>query len=691
MARFTHNFIIYEEGVLPERYRGRLFGIEPLQGQVVMTDIVPLKSTFETKDIERVLKTDDPWFRPVDIKCGPDGCIYIADMYEQRIDHSSHYAGRVDGTNGRVYRIRPKAISESVANNRSQPFDYSKFSIDQLIALLDHPSRWHRQMAIRLMGDRSDSKMSDGLDSLVKSSKVQTSLEGVWALQAFGGLTTTKGLELLKSANPFVRAWTLRILTDSRKVDGQFAWELAELARQDPSIEVRKQLASSAKRLGPEMALPIIAALLERDEDSEDPHQPLLIWWALEAQVGKTEVSKLIQTVLSGKDSAKRPIVAKVILERLMKRFSVTGLREDLISAAKVLSAAPDPSTAEAFLKGFEEAYLGRSLVSIPDELAASIASSGGGSLALRLRQGQPDALNKAIETIQDTSAKIEDRKQLIEVLGQVSPPEALPILLKLLGSEKNTDIVSATLSSLQSFESNNVAEATIRRFNDLPIGSQRVAEALLSSRASWTKLFLQAVESKSIDGNRIATATVRKMLLHSDTSIAPLIEKHWGRVAGATSSEMIAESGRISEILRTGSGNPKQGKIQFTQHCGRCHRLFDEGGGIGPDLTPFARDNLERMLVSIINPNLEIREGFENNVVLTSDGRIITGFLADKDEQVVIIRGVDGQNVVLQKDAIDEIKAISLSVMPEGTLKQLEDQQLRDLFAYLRSSQPVN
>ena len=98
-----------------------------------------------------------------------------------------------------------------------------------------------------------------------------------------------------------------------------------------------------------------------------------------------------------------------------------------------------------------------------------------------------------------------------------------------------------------------------------------------------------------------------------------------------------------------------------------------------------------ERILVSIINPNLEIREGFENNVVLTSDGRVITGFLADKDEQVVIIRGADRQNVVLQKGAIDAIKAISLSVMPEGTLKQLEDQQLRDLFAYLRSSQPVN
>ena len=180
-------------------------------------------------------------------------------------------------------------------------------------------------------------------------------------------------------------------------------------------------------------------------------------------------------------------------------------------------------------------------------------------------------------------------------------------------------------------------------------------------------------------------------MQLHSDASITQLIEKQWGQVAAATSAEMLAESGRIHEVLRTGTGNPKQGKIQFTQQCGRCHRLFEEGGGIGPDLTPFARDNLERMLSSIINPNLEIREGFENYIVMTLDGRIVTGFLADKDEQVVIIRGADGQNVILQKEVIDEMKAISLSVMPEGSLKQLDDQQLRDLFAYLRSSQPVN
>ncbi len=153
----------------------------------------------------------------------------------------------------------------------------------------------------------------------------------------------------------------------------------------------------------------------------------------------------------------------------------------------------------------------------------------------------------------------------------------------------------------------------------------------------------------------------------------------------------MLEEIKRVTQVLQEGTGNPKQGKLLFAQHCGRCHRLFEEGGGIGPDLSPFARDNVERMLVNIINPSLEIREGFENHVLTTIDGKVLTGFVADRDQQVVVLRGVDGQNTVVPKEEIEVLKAIPQSVMPEGTLKPLADQSLRDLFAYLRANQPVN
>ncbi len=94
---------------------------------------------------------------------------------------------------------------------------------------------------------------------------------------------------------------------------------------------------------------------------------------------------------------------------------------------------------------------------------------------------------------------------------------------------------------------------------------------------------------------------------------------------------------------------------------------------------------------MNVINPNLEIREGFENYIVTTSDGRILNGFLADKDSQIVVLRGADGQNMIVSQSEIETMKAIPQSVMPEGTLKPLSEQQIRDLFAYLRSSQPVN
>ena len=86
-----------------------------------------------------------------------------------------------------------------------------------------------------------------------------------------------------------------------------------------------------------------------------------------------------------------------------------------------------------------------------------------------------------------------------------------------------------------------------------------------------------------------------------------------------------------------------------------------------------------------------EVREGFENHIVVTSDGRVVNGFLADKDNQVVVLRGVDGQNIILRQGEIDEMVVSKISIMPEGTLKALTAEQIRDLFAYLRSSQPVN
>jgi putative heme-binding domain-containing protein len=147
----------------------------------------------------------------------------------------------------------------------------------------------------------------------------------------------------------------------------------------------------------------------------------------------------------------------------------------------------------------------------------------------------------------------------------------------------------------------------------------------------------------------------------------------------------------RLEGALRTGTGSPYPGKKLFKETCAKCHRLFTDGGDVGPDLTSYRRDDLANLLVHVVNPSAEVREGFETLLVVTKDGRVLTGFLVDKDNQVLVLRGADGQTVTVRQDQVEEMAPQRKSLMPEGLLDPLSDQQVRDLFAYLRSTQPLN
>ena len=710
VPRFTHNFIIYEENVLPDEYRGRLFGIEPLQGQVVMSDFQPDQSSFQTRDISRVVKTNDQWFRPVDIKAGPDGCIYVADLYEQRIDHSSHYAGRIDRTNGRIYRLKPKDLPKAKA------FDYGKSNFDELGELLEHHGKWHRQTAQRIIADQttplrnwpSKSKDPKSLPTTLTKSIAdgtavadamkaggQVSLEKLWQLHSYGILQgrhqflATK--VLLTHQDPFVRAWTVRLLCDHYQVEPKIAKALADLAAKEPYIEVRKQLASSARRLPAKDALPIIRNLLNYDEDSKDLHQPLMLWWAIEAKASDGSRKEILDLLFADKDVWNTAIVKEHLIDRMMKRYALAGSREELIAAAELLNASPDKASTELLLKGFEEAYKGRSLAGLPDQLVVAIAKSGGGSTALKLRQGDAEAIKTAVTAVETGNGSATDRLQYLQIFGEIRRPEFIPVLLKVVDSDKNAGLVSAALTALQAFDDLRVGQSVVRSLKGIPGDARLVAETLLGSRPVWAIELLEAVDRGELKPDDVSETALRKILLHDNSRIGELVAKHWGSVAGATTEEMRKEVERLMAIVEAASGNPKKGKVLYMENCGKCHTLFTEGGKVGPDLTSFKRDNLERVMINVVNPSLEIREGFENYIIITTDGRVVNGFLADKDNQVVVLRGVDGQNLIFRRDEIEDMRAIKRSVMPEGSVKKLTDQQIRDLFAYLRASQPVN
>ncbi len=684
VARFSHNFVIYEEGVLPKRYHGKLFGIEPLQGQVVQSDFKALGSTFETKDINRPLKTDDQWFRPVDIKTGPDGAIYVADMYEQRIDHSSHYAGRVTKNDGRIYRL----VAKNDKHRRSAKFDYGKLTSLQLVELLSHPSKWHRQMALQQIADRKDASLIPILKKIISKEKGQTALEALWALNLSRGLTDGAALSLLDHINPHVRLWTVRLLCDKKYVAPDISYKLAKLAVKEADVRVRSQLACSAKRIPVKDALPIIRALLRHDEDATEARMPLLIWWAMEAKA--TENADAVVTMFANKEVWEHPIVKEHLSERLIRRFALSGKRIDLVNCAKLLNHAPSREYAKVLMTGFEKAFQGRSLARLPDELVQAIAKSGGASDGLKLRQGDKQTIATALKLLVNPKANKQKQIQFVQIFGQINQPACVPVLLNLVRNSQDTHLQSAVLVALQSYNKPEIGKSITAIHNNFKGDTLTVAQTLLASRKSWAIELLDAIDNGNIKKETVPMEIVRKFLLHHDQQIQTLVKKHYGDVSGATTDQMREQIASLEKVISHGSGNPYSGKKLFMQTCGKCHTLFEKGGQIGPNLTSYKRDDLSRMLLNIVNPSAEIREGFENYVVVTLDGRVVNGFLADKDNKVIVIRGVDGKNIIIPRDNVDEMSAIPRSVMPVGALDKLTKRQIRDLFAYLRAAQPL-
>lgn len=684
--RFTHDFVIYEDELLPEVYQGRLFAIETIQSRVVQGAFRKMGASFETEDIGIAIESGDKWFRPVDIETGPDGAIYVADFYEQRIDHASHYQGRVHRESGRIYRLAPKSDPIARAGRRE---DLGGLSSDELAnQLVTAKIRWQVQTLLRLIADRRDTSVRPRLMETIRTNPGNVALRAMWALNLSGGLAPSEIAELLNHDNPQIRAWAVRLAADDGQVTGETARLMVELAGRDHHVEVRCQLACSARRLPARYGLPIIRQLLRHDEDVDDVFMPLLIWWAIEAKADSDR--QPILNLLAEPDAWNLPMVQQHLVQRLMRRYAATGLRADFLTCAQLLRLAPGPAFTERLLVGFEEAFEGRSVRDLPSELVNAMSDAGGGSLSLRLRQGKPAAVEEALAIVRNRDIEIDERIKYVQLFGDAGDQRIIPVLLELAIPATASTLCQAAVSALGAFEQPEIARHFIAQLADYAPDSREVAMTLLSNRPAWTIQLLNAVEEGRIDAQTISTDVVRKMLLHNDESISTRIREHWGEVQGATTEKMLSAIDRYTTIMATGSGNPYTGKLLFAQSCGKCHQLFGAGGDIGPDLTAYRRDDLKSLLVNVVNPSLEIREGFANQIVYTEDGRTLTGLLIDQDTQVAVLKSGDGQRTVIPREDIEEMSALPQSLMPEEILTPMDDQQIRDLFAYLRATQPL-
>jgi putative heme-binding domain-containing protein len=364
-----------------------------------------------------------------------------------------------------------------------------------------------------------------------------------------------------------------------------------------------------------------------------------------------------------------------------MRRFAAAGTRADFLRCARLLELAPDAASREKLLAGFEEAFKGRPLTGLPDELIAELGRAGGAlSLVLRLKQGDAGAIADALRICADRNAPASSRREsIITTLGELRTPEALPVLLGLLD---DAAVRPAVLAALAGFDDPAVSGKVLGMMSSWPVADRDAAFELLSSREGWAIDLLRS-------GAEIPAPVLDRLAVFKNAVLDAAITERRGKGKPTSGAGVEGELARVKGVLAAAEGVPKRGEATYSQRCATCHTLFGKGGRVGPDLTSYQRGDLDMLLLAVVAPGAEIREGFETTIIQTGDGAVFSGFVSDQDGKMVVLRDVAGQVRTIPRERITSQTPLAGSLMPPGLLDGLDDQATRDFFAYLRSTTP--
>ena len=673
--RFPQAFCIYEGGAYPKGFDGSIIAPNALHNLVWHSQRLPDGSTYRTVDQPNLLTTSDRWFRPVYAGVGPDGAAYVADWYDTRLSHVSP----VDDwhkESGRIYRVVPKGGLAGYGEG-----DLHERNTAELIACLEHPNKWVRQRATLELGWRDDTTAAKTLMPMVDHG----SLEALWAISMLNELSDERAVKWLNSPNPDIRRWVIRLLGDKHRANPS----MIDVAQSESNVQVRSQLAATAKRIDAKVALPIVRALIGHDPDSNDPHMPLMIWWAIESHSSAWDE---IKSMLKDTMVWNLPIFRDHIASRLMQRYAAGGSPAELQHCAELLEMAPEKADRDRLMIGLNRAFQGQSLPPLPESLESALkthqASLGDSGLVLRMRQGQTDAAEKAIALLKNRSADLGIQLEIAKTLGEVNYSSAVPTLLRLATGQYTGEpaLQRVAMQSLTQYDDASIPKTLVSAFGSRISGEhglRATACRTLASRPAWANVLLAELNAWRLRRDQIPPDVVQQLRSYEDADIVAGVVQAFGKAIDSA-PEKIAEMKRLREILTANPGDHEKGKAHFTKRCGNCHQLFGEGKKVGPPLDGYERGNMTFWLNSIVDPSLEIREGFQSYLVLTKDGRVLNGMIAAQDPKTVTLRNADNQLTVISRDDMESLKAIRTSLMPTDVLKDMKPDELRDLFAYL-------
>lgn len=669
---------IYLADEFPRDYRGRIF-MANIHERALLTDILePKGSGFVGHHGDDTVLANDPQWIGFSIETGPDGAVYILDWHDGDICGN---AVTLKDT-GRIFRFAPKGLAGKSG------FDLAKQTDLELAELQAHRNDWYVRRARVLLQQRAaegklDARTADKLWELFqRAPNAAGKLRALWALHVTKSLPPARLTALLDHADAQVRAWAVQLLCEDLAPGDAALARFAAMARSDTSAVVRLHLASALQRVKPEQRWAIAEGLCQHKEDIGDHNLPLMIWFGVEPLVAGDAARALAlatrsQIPLVTEYVARRATAAKqldVIIDTVAKttvlatrQSLLTGLRDGLVALGRrEVNAPANWSTAEAALR------------SVTDGTVKSLLAEIGQLF------GDAKAVAAQLAALKDASQPAERRREILQGFARDAYAPALEATLALLDDPA---LRRDAIRALAAYDNRQVHEQLLRRYQSFLPSEKAEAVQTLAARKPSADALLARLRSGAIPKRDIPAFAARQL----QRVIGPAFVDFWGPLA-QPGEEKAGEMAKFKRLLTDevlAKANVANGRAVFDRTCAACHTLYGSGGKIGPDITGSNRGNLDYILTEIISPSEFIQEGYHLVTLTTRDGRTLAGNIVTEDDRQVTLRLV-GQDTVVPKAEILSREKSDLSMMPEGLLKTLAQDEVRDLIAYLRTAQQV-
>ena len=696
--------MIYQADQWPAEYRDRLMTVN-MHGRRVNQEVLKRSgSGYVASHGEDILLSEDPFFRGMELSCGPEGSVYVLDWSDTGECHD--HTG-VHRTSGRVYRVSHRdGLAKTGSAIETVPTDLRSLGNVELVALHRHRNQWFVRQARLILQERAGDPANDAdvknvvseLSSMVESRDDDLAVSAMITLIAIDRLDRGFALAMLAHQHESVRAWAIRGLMDRYPIDDCYGPvqtvsaidpvvknRLVTLAENDPSGLVRLTLASALQRFPIADRQQLAIALSGRAEDADDHNLPLMLWYGL-MPVAESDPMGVAQVASAARWSLLRRLATRRLAERfaedadpLQQLIKTTSDVGDIDSFRDVIAGVADG------LKGWRKATAPVGwdrLVSLATKSDAVDQETLQRLSDLKILFGDGRSMDEVRRIVLDDSEEIGVRRSALLAMIQQRPDDLAEVCSKVLQDARINAVAAQGMALDDSPKSAQKLVDSYRRFRS---PERPKVIAILASRESFASVLLTAIEEGKIPRAEVTAYDARAIHSLGDEALSKRVSDVWGEIRQTPQDRheaMVALKQKL-QAIDPNRVDLSAGRVVYQNLCGKCHKLYGEGQTIGPDLTGSNRNNLDYLVENVIDPSAVVSKDYRVSLIRMDDGRVLNGVIVSRNERTLQLQ-TQTELMVIDQDEVEEMKLTTQSPMPEGQLENLTDAQVSDLFGYL-------